>query len=60
MGFWIMILALVSGTVLIFLSFASQFSKLTKRISFVAGCILIASAIFLATPSGAAFVMDIT
>ena len=60
MGFWVMILALVSGTILIFLSFVGQFSKLTKKIYFVAGCILIASAIFLATPSGAAFVMKIT
>lgn len=59
MGFWVMILSLVSGAILIYLSFASQFSKLAKRISFVVGFLLIAGAIFLATPSGAAFVMKI-
>lgn len=60
MGFWVMILSLVSGAILIYLSFASKFSKLAKRISFVVGFLLIAGAIFLATPSGAAFVMKIT
>ncbi len=60
MGFWVMILALISGAVLIYFSFAGQFSKSIKQISLVAGFILIAGAIFLATPSGAAFVMKIT
>ena len=59
MGFWVMILSLVFGAILIYLSFDSKFSKLAKRISFVVGFLLIAGAIFLATPSGAAFVMKI-
>ena len=60
MGFWVMILSLVFGAILIYLSLDSKFSKLAKRISFVVGFLLIVGAIFLATPSGAAFVMKIT
>ena len=60
MGFWVMILALISGAVLIYFSFDSKFSKLAKRISFVVGFLLIVGAIFLSTPDGAEFVMKIT
>lgn len=60
MGFWVMILALISGAVLIYFSFAGQLSKLTKKIAFVAGFLLIVGAIFIATPTGAELMMKIT
>ncbi len=60
MGFWVMILSLVFGAILIYLSLDSKFSKLAKRISFIVGFLLIVGAIFIATPTGAEFVMKIT
>ncbi|MCT6838141.1 hypothetical protein [Lactobacillus rizhaonensis] len=60
MGFWVMILVLVSGAILIYLTFAGRFSKTVKYIAFLAGLLLIAGAIFLSTPDGAEFVMKIT
>ena len=60
MGFWVMILSLIFGAILIYLSFAGRFSKTTKYIAFVVGFLLIAGAIFLSTPDGAEFVMKIT
>ena len=60
MGFWVMILVLVSGAFLIYLTFAGRFSKTVKYIAFLAGLLLIAGAIFLSTPDGAEFVMKIT
>ena len=60
MGFWIMVLGLAFGAILIYLSFAGRFSKTTKYIAFLVGFLLIAGAIFLSTPDGAEFVMKIT
>ena len=60
MGFWVMILSLIFGAILIYLSFAGQLSKTTKYIAFLAGFLLLAGAIFIATPDGADFIMKIT
>ena len=60
MGFWVMILSLIFGAVLIYFSFAGRFSKTVKYITFLAGFLLVAGAIFLSTPDGAEFVMKIT
>ena len=60
MKFWIMVLGLAFGAILIYLGFASRFSKTTKYIAFLVGFLLIAGAIFLSTPDGAEFVMKIT
>ena len=55
-----MVLGLAFGAILIYLGFASRFSKTTKYIVFLVGFLLIAGAIFLSTPDGAEFVMKIT
>ncbi len=60
MGFWVMVLSLIFGAMLIYFSFASRFSKTIKYIAFLAGFLLIAGAVFLSTPDGAEFVMKIT
>ena len=60
MKFWIMVLGLAIGAILIYLGFAGRFSKTTKYIFFLVGFLLIAGAIFLSTPDGAEFVMKIT
>ncbi|WP_294756372.1 hypothetical protein [uncultured Lactobacillus sp.] len=60
MGFWVMILSLIFGAILIYISFAGRFSKTTKYIAFLAGFLLLAGAIFIATPDGADFIMKIT
>ena len=60
MGFWVMILSLIFGAVLIYFSFASRFSKTIKYITFLAGFLLLVGAIFIATPDGADFIMKIT
>ena len=60
MKFWIMVLGLAIGAILIYFGFAGRFSKTTKYIAFLVGFLLIAGAIFLSTPDGAEFVMKIT
>ena len=60
MGFWVMVLGLAFGAILIYLGFAGRFSKTTKYIAFLAGFLLLAGAIFIATPDGADFIMKIT
>ena len=60
MGFWVMVLGLAFGAILVYLGFAGRFSKTTKYIAFLVGFLLIAGAIFIATPDGADFIMKIT
>ena len=60
MKFWIMVLGLAFGAILIYLGCAGRFSKTTKYIVFLVGFLLITGAIFLSTPDGAEFVMKIT
>ena len=60
MGFGVMILSLIFGAMLIYFSFASRFSKTIKYIAFLSGFLLLAGAIFIATPDGADFIMKIT
>ena len=60
MGFWVMLISLAVGAFLIYLCFAKNTSQSVKVTLFLTGLILIAGAIFLSTPQGAAFVLEIT
>lgn len=65
MGFWIMILSLVIGIALIVMAFKRDFSNtknvlLLKASLTVLGAILVVFAVFLATPFGAAIIMELT
>ena len=59
MGFWLMITFLISGIILICLNFIARLSRFIKKLLLVLGIILIIIAIFVATPFGAGFIMQI-
>ena len=65
MGFWIMILSLVIGIVLIVMAFKRDFSNtknvlLLKASLTVMGAALVIFAVFLGTPFGAEIIMELT
>lgn len=59
MGFWIMIALFIIGTILVCLNFITNFSHFIKKLLLLLGIILIIVAIFVATPFGANFIMQI-
>ena len=59
MGFWIMVALFVIGAILVCLNFITSFSHFIKKLLLVLGIILIIVAIFVATPFGASFIMQI-
>lgn len=59
MGFWLMITFLVLGVILVCLNFIARLSRFIKRLLLVLGILLIIIAIFVATPFGASFIMQI-
>lgn len=59
MGFWIMVALFVIGAILVCLNFITSFSHFIKKLLLVLGIILIIVAIFVATPFGAGFIMQI-
>ena len=59
MGFWIMIALFIIGAILVCLNFITSFSHFIKKLLLVLGIILIIVAIFVATPFGANFIMQI-
>lgn len=59
MGFWIMIALFIIGAILVCLNFITNFSHFIKKLLLLLGIILIIVAIFVATPFGANFIMQI-
>lgn len=59
MGFWIMIALFIIGAILVCLNFITSFSHFIKKLLLVLGIILIIVAIFVATPFGSNFIMQI-
>lgn len=55
-----MLISLAVGAFLIYMCFAKNTSQSVKVTLFLNGLILIAGAIFLSTPQGAEFVLEIT
>lgn len=59
MGFWLMTAFLILGIILICLNFIARLSRFIKRLLLLLGILLIIIAIFVATPFGAGFIMQI-
>ena len=58
MGLWIMILAALVGIFFLIVSYTTRVGHPAKKVTFILGVILIAFAIYLATPFGANYAND--